>query len=762
MLGIITADSYRISVIVSVLGVLLLWQCWRPMAWLWPIVFFCLGLAWAQQYFLEPNTHLNLTKQPQSFLLRIQEPLTFLERGFRVRADYLEPDENGFKASAVSLRVYQGDLPLRSGDLVRIWGRYRQTHRLHNFGQPDRQRQQERLGLHGQIQVDTVQAVVSVGQATGWWWWRPAEAWRYTLRQLWSDPGPVDGLLRALVLGDRSGLGAELQEKFQRAGLSHMLAISGQHIGLVALLAFMVFRWVLRLCPPIALYIPLSTLAWSLAWLPTTAYVGLAGAPVTAVRAWIFLSAFILALWCLRQRDTWTIFCVAAALILLYQPAALFSLSFQLSFMAIASLLWVSRWTWLQGRRLVGLLVHSLAIILWTAPLLAYTFQQLSFVGVISHVLASVYFAVILCPLILLRIISLIVSASVIVWPQQLLDLALTGFIKGVHFFSTWPGQVSLSLSVTEVLFIYGALLLLLLSWQLQRRRVLCLTAFASFVLLSGSLFYPKPLKHFRMTLLDVGQGDAIVLQFPDGKNYLVDGGGHYIPSQQRKFPVRDVGASVVVPALRKLGVKALSGVILSHPHPDHYGGLLAVVKNFPVKNFYWNGDRFPDEEFQQLLQQLNQQHTSIVNVMEVPSDITGSGYHINWLKSEALPETDLNNRSLGVRIDYGATCVLLTGDMEAAAERFLVRAIDGTHLRCDILKVPHHGSRTSSTAEFLDAVQPQLAIVSVGARNRFGLPHASVVESYGQRNIPLYRTDQHGAVQLESDGKQYWVRTAR
>jgi competence protein ComEC len=269
-------------------------------------------------------------------------------------------------------------------------------------------------------------------------------------------------------------------------------------------------------------------------------------------------------------------------------------------------------------------------------------------------------------------------------------------------------------------------------------------------------------LGQLRLVLLAVGHGDALVVTLPDGRHLLVDGGGD-------PLGLRDVGKDIVLPSLAALGVDRLHAIVLSHPHPDHYRGLVAVAANMEVSEFWWNGEAARDPSFALLLDHLRTQGTSERRFCETPlaltlgtapDDVTIDVLHPLAPESgRGCVDEDLhaNDNSLVLKLRYGAFSVLLSGDLERDAEARVVAS--NANLRSTVLKVPHHGSKTSSTDAFLDRVAPELAISGSADQGRFAFPDPEVLQRYADRGIPLWITGRHGAVTITTDGRQWHYR---
>jgi competence protein ComEC len=257
-----------------------------------------------------------------------------------------------------------------------------------------------------------------------------------------------------------------------------------------------------------------------------------------------------------------------------------------------------------------------------------------------------------------------------------------------------------------------------------------------------------KTADEMRVTFIDVGQGDSALLEGPRGFVMLVDGGGRYDDSF-------DTGARVVEPVLRARGIARVDLVVLSHPHPDHLNGLLRVLARFEVGRLWTSGDDGHNPRYGELLALAHQHGVPT----PVPARFESKGMRIEplgpWVGDVVGPPPglDANNASLVVRASYAGHAVLFTGDIGIDGEAELVaRGETGLGIASDIVKVPHHGSRTSSGDEFLAAVQPSMAVVSVGRHNTFHLPSSATMARYAARGVRVRRTDLEGAVTVAVD----------
>jgi competence protein ComEC len=591
-------------------------------------------------------------------------------------------------------------------------------------------------------------------------------------------PPDLAALYQALLLGERHRLSGDLRELLYNAGIGHLLAISGLHLGLVAGFAFLIFHFVLVRIAAVAGRWGARPVA-ALATFPIALTYGLlTGMGLPALRATLMLASFTLALVVQREKDLLNSLLLAAFLILSFHPEALFAASFQLSFIGVVALVWIlpilpvvrilqpqdgqdQRLRWL-GHRLYQFICGSLILSLFTAPLVLYHFHRLTPLGMITNLLVVPLVGFLVLPAGLLALCLLPVSTSLAGFLLTLgtlglkLVVLLAAKFGGLSWATFWPGTPR--------------------AWQVGLAYILLLVPFTRIshwlrtslitvgcLALVGSWLIPyhllSPHSHLRVTYLDVGQGNSAVVELPGRGAMLIDGGGFYGGSF-------DVGQHVVAPYLWHRGIRRLDAVVLSHAHPDHFKGLSFVVTHFPIKQFWSTNVSTYDPNFADLMKRLAQKNVLCLGPQELPACQNIKGVVVQVLHpptdfhpGHKIPTNrELNNLSLVVRLSYKEVSFLFPGDIEKGVEYRL--ANQPLHEPVDVLLVPHHGSRTSSSLRFLHWLQPRIAVFSVGFDNPFHLPARQILERYRALGTRTCRTDHHGAVTIRTDGHKIEVET--
>ena len=553
-------------------------------------------------------------------------------------------------------------------------------------------------------------------------------------------PETSGALLAGLLLGERSALPRESDEAFRRAGVYHILAVSGFN---VALLAGAVFGG-LAIC---------GVRRRGAAMVAALVLVGFAlvvGGQPSVLRATIMGLLLLAALLIDRESQLPNALALAVLSLLLWRPGDLWEPGFQLSFAATAGIVYLAPWLTaaLAERGWPSWLATAVAVSLGAqaavTPLMLAHFNQLSLIGVAAN-LAVVPLAGVATTLGMVALLVELGSASLGALLFHALWLILLALRALVWIAAALPGaMVHLPApSPAVVVAWYGALGLAPAALASRWRRAGLGTLVVTVLALSVWPWLRPTERMLRVTFLDVGQGDAALIELPEGPRLLVDGG----PGGARRF---DVGERVLAPFLWNRPLVHLDAVALSHWDVDHSGGLTAVLTRFSVGEF-WESGRPPPAGAPETV-------AALVH-SRAPRRVLAAGQRL-WLGRALItvlgpapgPPQAANDQSLVLRLDWRGVSVLLPGDLGARGEALLLERAGP--LRVSALKVAHHGSRSSSGAPFLEAARPLVAVVSVGARNPFRHPSAETLGRLEAARARVYRTDRDGAVILETDGR--------
>lgn len=622
-------------------------------------------------------------------------------------------------------------------------------------------------------------------------------AWIYSLRsRLWESlslalPEPQASLAQGILLGLRGNIPDSLNETFAKTGTAHLLAISGLHLSIIIGMLLSTAIWIFG--KQHFIYVWLAFLA---IWL----YATIAGLRPPIVRGAIMGSLFLTAEYLGRQRSALTALSFAAAVMVGIEPQALWNAGFQLSFLAMGGLIFFFPRFQAIGRKalssatrtesatasLISFMVDSLAVILAailaTWPVIAHHFGIVSLVG-----LPATFFAMLALPGIIVTtavtgVIGLFTPllAQILGWAAWLFlsyFIVVTKSFEAIPFSSLQLGNVNL-----WQICVYYALLVATVTAINYRRRLAdffsrtavnmgkaiskakehasglpkkwVITPLLIVNVLVWTAILNMPDERLHVSILNVGQGDAILIQTPGRQDILIDGG----PNPQavctelgKKLPFWD---------------RSIDLVVLTQPQADHTAGLIEVLQRYKVTRVIESGLTSSSTTYQKWLSVVKDKGIDykIVHAgqtIELDSEMRMEVLHppSPWLQGTS---DDIDNNSLVLRLSWNKISFLFTADIGKEAELHLIA--QRAKLKSTVLKVAHHGSRTSTSSEFLAVVDPEIAAISVGAKNRFGLPDAGVVTRLIQwlGNNRVYSTSSHGSIEFITDGERLWLQTDR
>ncbi|MBI3091675.1 MAG: DNA internalization-related competence protein ComEC/Rec2 [Candidatus Tectomicrobia bacterium] len=684
----------------------------------------------------------------------------------------------------VLLKVYETWAYVHYGDRIVVRGvMLRKTYRSHNPGEFNYQRYLGTRGIFVRggatswLRVDLLER----GQGTQLGLFLAAARRRIEQLLSWQVARPTAGVMRAILFSDRGQLTRTHEENLTKSGLAHLLAVSGLHVGFVGVASYGVVRLFLALLNGClvrrwAWCVSSRRVAAFAALWPMLFYAALVGFQVSTTRALLMGAAFYGAHVVDRQRYVFHSLALAGLVVLLWMPGSVYEAGFQLSFGAVAGIAVALRLLRLRearnpfrqagleqprwwSRKLMLSFLVSLAAWLATLPILAYHFGVVYPWSLPANLLA-VPLASLAVPSGLLGAMVGLLSPSAAWLPLQASALCTTLLLKVSELAPALPGAVLhvVTPSLAVLALAYLGLGLLSAAWVAAGRAARMLrcggvAALAAMLLLALPPYLPRRATGLlRVAFLNVGQGDAAVAELPDGRVLLVDAGSRWKGGD-------DAGAAIVAPYLRARGIRRLDVAVATHRDGDHTGGLPFLIERYGVREVWTNTAAprsFDTSELEVAARQAGARLGALRAGMRIP---LGEATYVAVLSAGETPPphdrrrlSDENHRSLVLRLVFGGASVLFTSDIGAETERWLLAS--SADLASTILKVPHHGSRTSSTAAFLDVVRPRAAVVSAGLYNRYGHPAPSVVRRYAEHGIPLYTTAAQGAIVVETDGR--------
>ncbi len=567
---------------------------------------------------------------------------------------------------------------------------------------------------------------------------------------------PNLGLIEALTVGVRDHLSQAQWQIMQATGTNHLVAIAGLHIGFVSAFILAITQFIWRRLPLLMLYMPAQEASILVALVGTSYYSALSGFALPAQRALIMLSVGLISTLLRRNLPPWHAYGLALLSILVFDPLSVFSESFWLSFVAVALILFA-----LQNKKMVAQphILQSIyiqgIIAFGLAPLTLYFFHKISLINIIANGIAIPWVGVGALPLIFPALLLFPFSTRLAQYLWWLAAKALGGFWSLLGFFASLNRlQTQLVLNHT------GCLILAMLGIFVSLAPIKFYWRFAGLLLLLPLfLGRPPPIHHGEIifTLLDVGQGLSTLIQ-TQHHQLLFDAGPAF-------DAISDMGASVGVPTLLAKNIKKLDMMIISHADNDHSGGAMAILQNYPVKllltsaytkyqslpTFFpqqpWEADKSP-------LQQVFKKFQSHWVKPELRACIAGQHWEWDGIEFSILsPPPNYSSRktndlSCVLKISNPYHSILLTGDIEKPTEKRLVSQLHDK-LRAEILVAPHHGSKSSSIQEFVDAISPQIVLYGTGYRNKFHFPNTIVVDRYNTLGAHQYTTAQSGQINI-------------
>lgn len=547
-------------------------------------------------------------------------------------------------------------------------------------------------------------------------------------------------LLLAILLGDKDKLSEDIQERFKTSNLSHMLAVSGAHVSYIILgLTYVLQNSIIGkknekiVCIIFLLF-----------------FMAITNFTPSVTRACIMAVLTLFSGIIYRKSDVYTNISVAALITLIFNPYNLLDLGFQLSYGGtIGIIIFIKRIQEKKSNSKVINYIKQMALVSIYAniiiiPIMMYHFNTVSFTFIISNIMAS--------PILGIIVITgfLFIIASITVKP---LTRLIAIFIKPILSILIKISQICSKLPFSNILVVtpymfnvisYYAIILYCIKSKKNNKCKIIICLLIVLILINFIIYiFPQKLRIF---FIDVGQGDSTLIITPDKKTVLIDGGG------SDSF---DVGEKVLLPYLLDRRILKIDYVLISHFDTDHCGGILTIMEKVKVKNIIISEQAEHSENYERFKKLMIHKKIRLIEVKKWDKIKIGrySEFKILFPTSRLLSENPLNNNSIVAQFNYNNFKMLFTGDIEKLAEQQILKA-EKAEIRADILKVAHHGSKTSSIPEFIKAVKPKIALIGVGKNNTFGHPNQQTIKNLENIKCRIYRTDLQGEIIIKIDQK--------
>lgn len=559
-------------------------------------------------------------------------------------------------------------------------------------------------------------------------------------------------LLLALIIGDTHLFSHHQQTIYQKIGAQHLLAVSGLQVTLLAWLCFLLLRPLVACCLPARLFHYAQAITAIITIFLILGFIGLAGFPSSAVRAFLMATAMFLSCFIARKIDTFDALYFSGLITILFMPESILDLGFLLSYAAVFGLLLAHHRSHQLQKALatksvlasffVSIAISSVAAFLATLPILAINFGSFAPYGVLANLVLVPIAVILQIPAIVMGLLGGLFDAPLVIKTASLFSNTIEIFAE---LLSDRLGSISFLPTLSSIsLILATSSIAVLFLYVLKPQRLLLLAGIMLAVYPIITWLVKRP--RLTVTVIPVGQGDATIFSLPDGTKLLLDAGGYM-------YGDFDPGARIVLPTLQRQGIKQLDILAISHPDPDHINGAFAILDNMPVKEIWHSGFAIDHPLTKRLLAK-----ASLLNIIVKNAHAILGSHRFGETEVQVLApytgtnepyfsELSSNDNSLVLRIVHNGYALLWPGDIEYFGEHLLMDA--KLDLSAHVLKAPHHGSKTSSSEDFINRVKPGHVIYSTGIRNRFNFPHQEVIKRYDKRGILSWNTATDGEITI-------------
>ncbi len=639
------------------------------------------------------------------------------------------------KKILINIKMSQDIPSIKYGDSLYIEGEFKQPEEARNYKGYNYKQYLKTKKIIGTVELEKVKILKS---SNGSFIHNIQKYIRDTINGTLTDE--EGNLLLAILLGDKDKLSEDIQESFKTSNLSHMLAVSGAHVSYIILgLTYVLQNSIIGKKNG-----KIVCIIFLLVFMAITNFTP------SVTRACIMAILTLFSSIIYRKSDVYTNISVAALITLIFNPYSLLDLGFQLSYGGtIGIIIFIKRIQEKKSNSKVINYIKQMALVSIYAniiiiPIMMYHFNTVSFTFIISNIMAS--------PILGIIVITgfLFIIASITVKP---LTRLIAIFIKPILSILIKISQICSKLPFSNILVVtpymfnvisYYAIILYCIKSKKNNKCKIIICLLIVLILINFIIYiFPQKLRIF---FIDVGQGDSTLIITPDKKTVLIDGGG------SDSF---DVGKKVLLPYLLDRRILKIDYVLISHFDTDHCGGILTIMEKVKVKNIIISEQAEHSENYERFKKLMIHKKIRLIEVKKGDKIKIErySEFKILFPTSRLLSENPLNNNSIVAQFNYNNFKMLFTGDIEKLAEQQILKA-EKAEIRADILKVAHHGSKTSSIPEFIKAVKPKIALIGVGKNNTFGHPNQQTIKNLENIKCRIYRTDLQGEIIIKIDQK--------
>lgn len=747
------------------------------------------------------------SKLPSHHVSRFATSTTWNITGFLNSSSWIDNDRQKFDLTVETLtnqstslqvtgkirvNIEGHHLELNMGDRISFTGKIYPLRNFKNPGGFDYKQYMAFNGIYGSAFVKSKE--IDIKKASQDSFFQGIERFRKIISlqidRAYSKDDDVRGVMKALIIGDRSSISDQMTENFRNAGISHLLAISGLHVGIVATTSFFIFKWLLSWSQFFLWRAWTRKGAAILSIMPVLGYGLIAGMSPSTQRAVIMISVFLLTFLIHRDHEPFNTLAVAAMTILIIHPPSLFSISFQLSFASVFSILYLQPRLWESPEEdkipftkhvkniILAPLWLSLSATLGTLLIVMHYFNQISFISPVANFILVPLVGFGVVPVGLFSAGLSLIAPELSLWGFKTSAIILSPCLDLAGFLGELPFSAikTITPSFLEMICCYTIILIIVTVKKRREKQFSRLSGnkteltprtkkilLGFFIAATATLgtdiaywTYQRFFKSdFRVTVIDVGQGTASLIEFPKGHVMLVDAGG---------FPnnaVFDIGKMVVAPLLWRKKIGSVETLVLSHPNSDHLNGMIYIAENFRVKEAWTNNEAEESLSYQKLMEVIKGKNIRYIDFRTFPRQHVINGVTLDILnppgdfmeKYGSQPWRTTNNNSLTIRASFGNVSILFPGDIESGAEKEMV-AIYNEKLETRIMIAPHHGSKSSNSFSFIKKVKPEFVLFTTGLNNRFNFPHPSIIKQYEEIGSKTFNTAYNGAIMICTDGR--------